>query len=74
MLCLWLKKSRAVFVVMMSLISVSCFVTVGIVSFGDSFYIKALGQLSSFLISASFNLLWLSTTETFPNKIRHVGE
>lgn len=72
LLCLWTKQNRAVFVVIVFLTSLTCFFTAGIsLAIGASKIIAYLNHMASFLISASFNMMWLSTTEIFPHKIRY---
>ncbi len=74
MLCVWTKQHKAVFVVIVVLNGLSCFVAVGLAAKDEEdSLIPYVGHVSSFLISASFNMMWLGTTETFPNKIRYAA-
>lgn len=72
-LCLWSKKHNAVFIVIVLFNGLICLLMSVLTGIENIEVIKYVGHVSSFLISASFSMAWLGTTEIFPNKIRYLA-
>ena len=64
------KKKRSVLAVFVAFIGLCMFVLSGIHSVEDKSILSTASQVTSFLVSGSWNILWLFTVETFGNTTR----